>query len=191
MAHLIVRLLLTLLLFSGAAQATHHEASSYTLLARSSARPALPALTSEQRQWLEGRQELVLGTSAPDYPPFDITSGGRDYQGLTAEYASLIGKALQLPVRVLRFSSRQAAVEALRQGDIDLLGSSNGYEAASDGLALSHPYAIDQPVLVTREDESRALDMGLAGMRLGMLYHYLPRQEVKSAYPKAELLAFG
>ncbi|MFJ7813865.1 ATP-binding protein [Pseudomonas asiatica] len=191
MAHLIVRLLLTLLLFSGVAQATHHEASSYTLLARSSARPALPALTSEQRQWLEGRQELVLGTSAPDYPPFDITSGGRDYQGLTAEYASLIGKALQLPVRVLRFTSRQAAVEALRQGDIDLLGSSNGYEAASDGLALSHPYAIDQPVLVTREDESRALDMGLAGMRLGMLYHYLPRQEVKSAYPKAELLAFG
>jgi two-component system sensor histidine kinase EvgS len=30
-------------------------------------------------------------------------------------------------------------VEALRQGDIDLLGSANGYEAASDGLALSHP----------------------------------------------------
>lgn len=28
-------------------------------------------------------------------------------------------------------------------------------------------------------------------MRLGMLYHYLPRQEVLTAYPKAELLAFG
>jgi hypothetical protein len=88
-------------------------------------------------------------------------------------------------------SSRQAAVEALRHGDIDLLGSANGYEAASDGLALSHPYAIDQPVLVTREDENRALDTDLTGMRLGMLYHYLPRQEVLSAYPKAELLAFG
>lgn len=46
-------------------------------------------------------------------------------------------------------------------------------------------------MLVTREDESRALDTGLGGMRLGMLYHYLPRQEVNSAYPKAELLAFG
>ncbi|MCY1411596.1 Virulence sensor protein BvgS [compost metagenome] len=94
-------------------------------------------------------------------------------------------------MRVLRFASRQAAVEALRHGDIDLLGSANGYEAASDGLALSHPYAIDQPVLVTREDESRALDMGLESMRLGMLYHYLPKQEVRSTYPKAELLAFG
>ncbi|MFK2913441.1 ATP-binding protein [Pseudomonas sp. 3HC3] len=191
MARAINRLLLALLLFSGATQAVHREAASFTLIARSSARPVQPVLTPEQRQWLEGRQELVLGTSAPDYPPFDITGGGNDYQGLTAEYASLIGKALQLPVRVLRFSSRQAAVEALRHGDIDLLGSANGYEAASDGLALSQPYAVDQPVLVTREDENRALDMDLAGMRLSMLYHYLPRQEVLSAYPKAELLAFS
>lgn len=191
MPHPIARLLLALLLFSGVAQATYQGASSYTLLARSSAKPTQPMLTAEQRQWLEGRQELVLGTSAPDYPPFDITSGGRDYQGLTAEYASLIGTALQLPIRVLRFPSRQAAVEALRHGDIDLLGSANGYEAASDGLALSQPYAVDQPVLVTREDESRALDMDLAGLRLGMLYHYLPKQEVRSTYPMAELLAFG
>ena len=187
----ITRLLIALLLFSSAAQATFHDASSFTLLARSSTGQAQYLFTDEQQQWLECRQELVLGTSAPDYPPFDITSGGRDYQGLTAEYANMIGNALQLPVRVLRFPSRQAAVEALRQGDIDLLGSANGYEAASEGLVLSRPYAIDQPVLVTREDDSQALDPGLRGMRLGMLYHYLPKQDVRSAYPNAELLAFG
>ena len=174
MARLLARLLLALALFSGGAQANHHSASAYALLARSPATPAPLSLTPQQHQWLESRHELVLGTSAPDYPPFDITSGGRDYQGLTAEYANLIGLALQLPVRVLRFSNRQAAVEALKRGDIDLLGSANGYEATTDGLALSHPYAVDQPVLVTRENEGRALDMGLEDMRLGMLYHYLP-----------------
>ncbi len=71
MARVINRLLLVLLL-SGATQAGHREAASFTLLARSSARPVQPVLTPEQRQWREGRQELVLGTSAPDYPPFDI-----------------------------------------------------------------------------------------------------------------------
>jgi len=191
MARPVARLLVALLLFSSAAQAALHEASSFTLLARSSNGPVQYLFTDEQQQWLEERQELVLGTSAPDYPPFDITSGGRDYQGLTADYANMIGKALHLPVRVLRFSSREAAVEALRLGDIDLLGSANGYEAASEGLALSKPYAVDQPVLVTREDESRLLDTGLKGLRLGMLYHYLPKQKVHDTYPKAELLAFG
>lgn len=148
-------------------------------------------MTEQQRQWLQGRHALILGTSAPDYPPFDITGGGQVYQGLTAEYANLIGKALNLPVQVMRYPHRKAAVEALKRGDIDLLGSANGYEAATEGLALSHPYAVDQPVLVTREDEGQPLNAGLAGMRLGMLYHYLPQEKVSAAYPKAELLAFG
>ncbi|MFJ4155547.1 transporter substrate-binding domain-containing protein [Pseudomonas sp. NPDC089752] len=191
MARLIAGLALMLVLTSFGSQASEPAVLPYTLLARSSTPPLQPQLSAPQRQWLQERKQLTLGTSAPDYPPFDITSGGRDYQGITAEYANLIGKALQLPVRVLRYPSRQAALQALKQGDIDLLGSANGYEAATEGLALSQPYTVDQPVLVTREDESRALSQGLEGMRLGMLYHYLPTQEVRTEYPKAQLLAFG
>jgi len=191
MAQLIACLAFLLVLAGGSVQASEQEAVPYSLLARSMPAPIKLKLTAEQREWLMGRKYLMLGTSAPDYAPFDISSGGRDYQGLTAEYASLIGKALQLPVRVLRYPNRQAAVEALKNGEIDLLGSANGYEAATQGLALSHPYAVDQPVLVTREDENRALDHGLDGMRLGMLYHYLPSQDVSNVYPNAQLLAFG
>ncbi|MFJ4344053.1 ATP-binding protein [Pseudomonas sp. NPDC089401] len=191
MASLLALLLLSLMLVSPGAWAAQPGVTSYTLLARSSPTTEQPLLSPRQRDWLAGREALRLGTSAPDYPPFDITSGGRDYQGLTAEYANLLGKALQLPVKVLRYPDRDAAVQALKRGEIDLLGSANGYEAASDGLVLSRPYAIDQPVLVTRENEKRALNRGLEGMRLGMLYHYLPRQEMRSAYPKAELLAFA
>ncbi|WP_443201111.1 transporter substrate-binding domain-containing protein [Pseudomonas sp. DVZ24] len=163
---------------------------TYTLLSRSAPASVQPSLTPAQRDWLAQRRELVLGTSAPDYPPFDIATGGREYQGLTADYAGLIGSALGLPVRVQRFPSRPAAVAALKSGHIDLLGSANGYEAVTQGLALSRPYAIDQPVLVTREDETRALDTGLTGMRLSMLYHYLPPGEIHANYPKAELLTF-
>ncbi|AVD84108.1 hybrid sensor histidine kinase/response regulator [Pseudomonas sp. SWI6] len=190
MARYVVCMFLGLIMMS-AAQATHHEATAYALLPRSGTTATYPQLTPEQQQWLENRRELVLGTSAPDYPPFDITSGGRDYQGLTAEYANLIGKALKLPIRVLRYPHRQAAVEALKRGEIDLLGSANSYEAQTDGLVLSRPYAIDQPVLVTREYEKRAVDRDLDGLRLGMLYHYQPERKVHDTYPKAELLAFG
>lgn len=159
------------------------------LLTRSNLKPMPPVLSEAQRQWLENKQVLVVGTSFPDYPPFDITTGGRDYQGLTAEYAGLIGSALGLQVQVLGFDSRQAAIDALTRGQIDLLGSANGYEANA-GLALSRPYAVDQPVLVTREQEGRVLDDQLEGLRLSMLYHYLSPKTVLQTYPKAELLAF-
>ena len=169
---------------------SHYPGQTYTLLSRASPTSVQPTLTPVQRDWLTARQELVLGTSAPDYPPFDIATRGNEYQGLTADYAGVIGNALGLPVRVQRFPSRAAAVAALKNGQIDLLGSANGYEASTQGLALSRPYAIDQPVLVTREDETRALDTGLDGMRLSMLYHYLPPEEINATYPQAELLTF-
>ncbi len=162
----------------------------FNLLSRASAVQLETHLSRAQRLWLQNKRELVLGTSFPDYPPFDLTSSGRDYEGLTADYAGLLSKTLAVPVKVLRYASREAAIRALETGDIDLLGSSNGFEAANPNLTLSEPYAVDRPVLVTRESETRSLSEGLAGMRLALVYHYLPLGEVEKLYPKAIIRAY-
>ncbi|MFJ2548917.1 transporter substrate-binding domain-containing protein [Pseudomonas sp. NPDC087612] len=171
-------------------QADEVAASPFTLFSRAGPIAMQLSLTPAQRLWIKGKGQLVLGTSAPDYPPFDMTASGRDYEGLTADFAGLIGSALDLPIQVKRFATRQDAVKALAQGQIDLLGSTNGYEAATPGIALSKPYAVDQPVLVTRENEARPLDMGLAGLRLSMVYHYLPMDEVLANYPDATIQSY-
>ncbi|AUG06692.1 transporter substrate-binding domain-containing protein [Pseudomonas sp. S09G 359] len=160
------------------------------LLSRASAVQLETQLSRSQRLWLQNKRELVLGTAAPDYPPFDLTSSGRDYEGLTADYAGLLAKTLALPVKVLRYTSREAAIRALEAGEIDLLGSSNGFEAANPNLTLSEPYAVDRPVMVTRENETRSLNDGLAGMRLALVYHYLPLADVEKLYPKAIIRAY-
>jgi two-component system sensor histidine kinase EvgS len=162
----------------------------YALLSRSASESVPVTFERSQRQWLLERHELVLGTSAPDYPPFDMTVSGKDYEGLTADYAGLLGQATGLLIRVQRFPSRDAAIRALLDGQVDLLGTANGFEASNANLALSTPYAIDQPVLVTREDETRSLTEGLAGLRLSMVYHYLPLPEVKALYPKALITCY-
>ncbi|CAK9888347.1 MULTISPECIES: transporter substrate-binding domain-containing protein [Pseudomonas] len=173
-----------------AAQADEVASSPFTLFSRADPLPTKLPLTPTQQAWVQGKGQLVLGTSAPDYPPFDMTASGRDYEGLTADFAGLIGSALGLPIQVQRFATRQDAVKALVQGQIDLLGSTNGFEAATPGIALSKPYAVDQPVLVTRENEPRPLDMGLAGLRLSMVYHYLPMDEVLANYPDATIQSY-
>ncbi|PRA27233.1 transporter substrate-binding domain-containing protein [Pseudomonas poae] len=162
----------------------------FTLLSRASSVQLDTQLNKAQRQWLQNKRELVLGTSSPDYPPFDLTSSGRDYEGLTADYAGLLAKTLAVPVKVLRYASGEAAITALEAGEIDLLGSSNGFEAANPNLTLSKPYAVDQPVLVTREGETRSLGEGLRGMRLALVYHYLPLSEVEKIYPEAIIRAY-
>lgn len=162
----------------------------YALLSRSASESVPVAFEQSQRQWLQTRSELILGTSAPDYPPFDMTVSGHDYEGLTADYVGLLSQSTGLPIRIKRFPSRDAAIRALVDGQVDLLGTANGYEASNANLALSQPYANDQPVLVTREDDSRSLTDGLAGLRLSMVYHYLPLHEVKALYPKALITCY-
>jgi two-component system sensor histidine kinase EvgS len=164
--------------------------SDFALLSRSASESVQVLFEASQRQWLLTRHELILGTSAPDYPPFDMTVSGRDYEGLTADYAGLLSQATQLPIRIRRFPSREDAIRALEDGHIDMLGTANGFEAGNARLALSEPYAIDQSVLVTRESETRSLSEGLAGLRLSMVYHYLPLAEVKALYPKALITCY-
>lgn len=165
-------------------------AEHYTLLSRSSPAHMSVKLDDVQWEWVRNKRELILGTSAPDYPPFDLTISGQDYEGFTADYAGIISSALHLSIKVRRFESREAAIAALAAGQIDLLGSANGYEAVERDLRLSTPYAVDQPVLVSRVGETRPLNQGLANMRLSMVYHYLPLKEIEALYPKARLMSY-
>jgi len=137
--------------------------------------------------WLRGKGTLVLGSSAPDYSPFSITSNRHDYEGITADYAQLMEQLLHVKVRVQRYASRNEVLAALKAGDVDMLGSSNGFEAADLELQLSEAYAEDQPTLVSRVGDSQNLDPELAGKRVAMLYHYLPPKAVEAFYPKASL----
>lgn len=144
-------------------------------------------LDAADQAWLRRKGALRLGASAPDYAPFSMTGNGRDYEGLTADYAQLLGQLLQVQVQVLRYPSRAESLQALRDGEIDLLGTANDFEADDPALAMSRAYADDLPTLVARVDDSQDLPTDLAGKRLAMLYHYLPPDRVEAFYPEATL----
>lgn len=142
-------------------------------------------------RWLRERRTLVMGISAPDYVPFDVTNNNDELEGITADFAALIGQALHISIDVRRYDTRDEVVEALKQGGVDFLGSANGYEAADPQLLLSRSYANDQPTLVTRSGDSQVLSDDLAGKRVAMLYHYMQPDAVQAFYPRAQLELFS
>ncbi|UCP12271.1 transporter substrate-binding domain-containing protein [Pseudomonas sp. MM213] len=166
------------------------QPQSLTLLGRSSVDGYDVKLSDADSRVLRQKGRLVLAVSAPDYPPFDITTTGTDYEGLTADYAGLLKQLLNVEIDVHRYASRDEAVRAIKEGAADLLGTANRYEVEDPQLRMSSAYADDQPVLVTRTDSSLPLDPDLAGKRLAMLYHYLPEQQVQAFYPKANVQLF-
>ncbi|MND56499.1 Virulence sensor protein BvgS precursor [compost metagenome] len=161
------------------------------LLARSISSSTALALPAEDKLWLKNKHHLLLGTTAPDYPPFDINVSNSDYEGLTADYAGLISELLGIPVKVRRFTDRAQAIAALHAGKIDLLGSSNAFEAADAQLVLSHPYTDDQPVIAIASGTSLGHSDRLEGLRLAMVDHYLPQTLVTTLYPQAKLQLYS
>ncbi len=161
------------------------------LLAHSSFHGPSPVLKESDWRWLRERRTLLMGISAPDYAPFDLTNNNGEFQGITADFAALISQALNVTIEVRSYETRDEVIEALKQGTVDFIGSANGYEAADPQLVMSRAYANDQPTLVTRTGESQAMSSDLAGKRVAMLYHYLPPERVRGFYPDARLELFS
>ncbi|MBV4487232.1 transporter substrate-binding domain-containing protein [Pseudomonas sp. SWRI153] len=185
--------LVGLLVFSAMASlpaAAAPSADTLQLLGRSDVSEYAASLDETDWSWLRRKGKLLLGDSSPDYSPFAITVNGNDYEGLTADYAQLVAQLLDVDVEVRRYASRSDLLAALKRGEIDMVGTANGFEAADPELAISLPYAEDNPSLVTRLDDSASLPPDLAGKRVAMLYHYLPPETVKAFYPKASLQVY-
>ena len=166
------------------------QPQSLTLLGRSSVEVFSAGLSGADSRWLQQKGRLVLAVSAPDYPPFEFNVEGKLFEGVTADYAGLLRQLLKVEVEVQRYPSRADAVRAIKQGEADLLGTANRFEAEDRQLQMSRAYAVDQPVLVTRTDSPSVPDPTLTGKRLAMLYHYLPEQNVQHFYPQADVRLF-
>jgi two-component system sensor histidine kinase EvgS len=179
--------MMALLVLLGAQVMAQPPPEHFSLLGRSSAAQGWVQLDARDWRWLRNKAVLRLGDSAPDYPPFALTANGKDYEGLSADYAALIGELLHLDVQVRRYASREAAVRALKDREIDALATANGFEAADPALVLTHAYADDQPTLVTRTTAPAPLPADLAGKTVAMLYHYLPPEQVQAFYPQARI----
>ncbi|MGV8889715.1 MAG: transporter substrate-binding domain-containing protein [Pseudomonas sp.] len=163
------------------------EPETLKLLGRSKVEGYQVGLDEKDWSWLRQKGTLHLGISAPDYPPFDLTTNSRDYEGLTADYAGLLAQLLHVQVHIRRYDSRAELIRALKDGEVDLLGTANGFEEIDSGIVLSTAYTDDQPMLVTRSDDRTPLVPDLAGKKIAMLYHYLPSQRVSKFYPDADL----
>ncbi|MFJ4141554.1 ATP-binding protein [Pseudomonas sp. NPDC089734] len=144
-------------------------------------------LDAPDRQWLDQRKTLRVGIAIADYEPIDITSDHNRYQGISADYLSLIGDSLNIPMQVVGFVRREEAIAALRNGDIDIITSANGFERGVQGLAFSTEYMPDRSVVVGRGSDV-APTMTLAGKKVVLLDGYADAQVVQRTYPDSEII---
>ena len=162
------------------------------LLARTAALPERPRveLPESDWQWLREKRTLVVGVAAPDYAPLIVTVSGSELEGVTADYLGLVSEALNVRIEMRRYPSRRQTIQALQDGEIDLIGRATGFEAEIPDLLLSRPYSLNQPVIVGQQDMRLEGDLQLAGRRLAVVGDYFSPKELADHFPDAEVVHF-
>ena len=165
--------------------------SPLRLLVRPQCTSMQVALSNDDWQWLRNKRSLVLGVAQPDFPPFEMTASSPYFEGITADVACFLEQTLHVNLKLKRFADRGHALAALEQGEIDMLGSANGFEVSAAHALLSNPYVQDQSALFVRNDDQQPLPTSLAGKRIAIAEDYLPLEQLARLYPGALFVPYA
>ncbi|WP_254633485.1 transporter substrate-binding domain-containing protein [Pantoea sp. GbtcB22] len=142
------------------------------------------ALTPDQRQWLQQKKVLRMGVFAYDSPPYSLITLPDNYEGLNADYISIIGKKLGLEVQLVIFQKAEERLRALRNNEIDVIPNSTA-QYNSPGIVFSEPYNIEYPILAVSNGMKAGLPADLDNFSVAVAAGYWPLNELKKIYPKA------
>ena len=186
-------LLVLLVCFSGPnSYANQMDVKTLQLASRSAPDPLTFQLSSEDWRWLKNQRVLTFAVVAPDLPPYDISSSGHYYEGITADYIGIISKALKVDARVQQFSSTQTALDALQNGTVDAIA---GLPLLDDESSLNQSTLASQPFIFTRlaqistHEGVKKIASGKP-VNVAKLGKYLKDADLRVFYPSAKVRAY-
>jgi two-component system sensor histidine kinase EvgS len=151
---------------------------------------AAPAISALDWEWLRQKRELVLGVVDEEKAPFEIVYRDGSYKGITADVSSLVAQLLGLNLRLLSYPSREAALRALDQHAVDMVG---GEMRPGEGkaVAASTPYITDQVAIFRRATQTRDTPVDLLGMEIAIAAGDGLADQLTARYPDAKFVRFG
>ena len=168
----------------------HDDVEPLRLLGRSHLTGFNLKLSEADNRLLRDKKIMRVGVAVTDSAPLGLSTNTHDYEGVSADYVELLADLLNIDIQVQRFPDRAQAIEALKKGELDLLGIATNVDVADPELVVSRSYFDDQPVLVNRRDAGAELPKDLGGQRLAMSANGIPSFEVMANYPLAKLQVY-
>ncbi len=182
---------LTLLIFSFLFFATLHTHAAETITISPTVTMAKisATLSEEQLNWLSKKKELVVGISPENFEPYEILQG-KNLKGIVADYIYLIAESLGLTASALIYPDLASAVQALENGEVDVLARGLTADESNPALRLSTPYVISSPVIVGRGAELEFPKIKVEG-KVGFSGEFISMREIVSAFRYASPIKFN
>ena len=144
------------------------------------------ALTAKEKQWLRQHPKITI-TSAPNAPPINFFDADI-FNGISADYLSLIEKKLGIKFEYINCGSYPKAIEQVTNRKIDVISGITPTPFVFKSLDFSMPYLELPPVILVRKDSKSDVTLGqLSGLKVAVVSNYAIGGFIKENYPSIKL----
>lgn len=143
-------------------------------------------LTEAESAFIEEHPVIRIGVD-PDFVPFEFIEDDGAYQGITADYLSLISEKTGIEFKVVAGLTWPEAYDMALSGDIDALPAIGKTDDREQSFLFSEPYYHFKRVIVTRDTDTEISDMAdLAGLTVAVQRNS-SHHSYLSSYPEINL----
>ena len=146
-------------------------------------------LTDEEKSWLSAHPNLRLGIDA-SWPPFEFRDQDGRYQGLAADYISLIQERLGISLKPIEPSNWTEVLQQAKENRLDMLPGIMSTPERQKYLAFTRPY-LDFPIVILAHKggpQPRTLE-DLYGLKVAVVENYAPHELLRTQHPDLNLVA--
>ncbi|PYC27424.1 histidine kinase [Aquipseudomonas alcaligenes] len=145
-------------------------------------------LDEDERAWLAEHPVLRVGLERGGWPPFDVIDKQGQHRGLSGDYLALLAQRLGVRLQPVLLDDWEAAQQALRDGQVDLLPSVAMTPERQAYMAFSAPYLVSSSLIFTRADVAVQRPGDLAGKLVAIERGYVLQQALRDKVPGVQLL---
>lgn len=146
------------------------------------------ALTNEERLWVRNHPVLRVAPD-PNFAPFEYFDDQGNYRGMVSDYLYLIAKNLGLQIEIVRKNNWGEIIEALENGETDLLGANVPTEAMKQKFLFTDPYFSYHNVIVTPDTLEGSIQLkDLAGKEVLIVEGWAENELIRTQFPEVILV---
>lgn len=146
-------------------------------------------LTADERAWLTAQSTIRLSPN-PDYQPIDFFDEQGQYQGITADYITLIEQRLGFRFQIVHVDITNEKLDFNNPAQLgaDVKVAITQTPKRLENWLFTKPYLEIPAYIITRKGAGEALTLSqLDGNRIAVVWHYGARQYLADNYSKLVL----
>lgn len=144
----------------------------------------------QTQSWLAAKPVVRVAIWGGAWPPMHLGFDPAHFEGVTADVLGALEQTLGLSFKIVRYSGRELARQALAAGEVEMLAFNDAGQPNDSRVRQSVAYLVNHRVVVRRARDSAKADPQMPSERLAFVGSATLEAQLRQRYPLAKLMRY-